>query len=229
MAPFLDPTFLPFSLALGLLFGLLALELVAVLVGGTVFGLGNDAEFDIEVDAGLDSGLDGADLDTLDLDAVDAEAPDVAADSGAGDWLGLSRAPTMVWVAALLLAFGLTGLVVQTITGGIIPAGLTAIGAGVIGVGFAKRFARTFARLIPKSESAAMSERSLGRRKGVVSQGTAARGKPAEVRVTDGHGNTHYLRAEPLRDEIEIPQGTEVLVMRRAGQDSYRLIPLSDI
>ena len=135
----------------------------------------------------------------------------------------------MVWVAALLLAFGLTGLVVQTITGGIIPAGLTAIGAGVIGVGFAKRFARTFARLIPKSESAAMSERSLGRRKGVVSQGTAARGKPAEVRVTDGHGNTHYLRAEPLRDEIEIPQGTEVLVMRRAGQDSYRLIPLSDI
>ena len=236
MTAFLDPTFLPFSLALGLLFGLLALELVAVLVGGTLFGLGNDADFDLDVDAGLDaSDMGDFDLDmdagdALDLDAeLDAaEAPDAAA-AGPGDWLGLSRAPTMVWIAALLLGFGITGLAVQSVTGGFIPAPLTAIGAGIVGVGFAKRFARTFARLIPKSESSALSEHSLGRRKGVVSQGTAARGKPAEVRVVDGHGNTHYLRAEPLRDAVTIPQGTEVLVMRDRHSDGYRLIPLSEL
>lgn len=226
MASLLDPAFLPFSLALALLFGLLAIEVVAALVGGTLLGLGGEAEFDLDFDAGLD-GADAIDIaDAVDVDL--AEAPELDAPTGAGDWLGISKAPTMVWVAALLLAFGLTGLIVQSLTGAFLPAGLTAIGAGVVGVAFAKRFAKGFDRLIPKSESSALSERSLGRRKGVVSQGTAARGKPAEVRVVDGHGNTHYLRAEPSRDDDTIPQGTEVLVIRQAGEKTYRLIPLSE-
>ncbi|MEL7124908.1 MAG: OB-fold-containig protein [Pseudomonadota bacterium] len=227
MAALLDPAFLPFSMALGLLVGLMAMEVLALLVGGTVMGLGGEAELDLDFDAGLES-VDGLDLgDGVEFDV--GEAPDLDAAAGPGDWLGLSKAPTMVWVAALLLGFGLTGLIVQSVTGAILPAGLTAIAAGVVGVGFARRFASGFARLIPKSESTAMSERALGRRKGVVSQGTAARGNPAEVRVMDGHGNTHYLRAEPLRDEVAIPQGTEVLVMRQAGGKTYRLIPLSDL
>lgn len=227
MDAFLAPAFLPFSIALGLLFGLMLLEILAALVGGTLLGLGGEAEFDLDIDTGLE-GADGFDLADADMLEV-GEAPNLDAATGPGDWLGLSKAPTMVWVAALLLGFGLTGLIVQTITGSIIPSGITAIAAALAGVGFARQFAGVFARLIPKSESTALSERSLGRRKGVVSQGTAARGKPAEVRVVDGHGNMHHLRAEPLRDDVAIPPGTEVLVMRQPGGHGYRLIPLSDL
>ncbi|MEP4196697.1 MAG: OB-fold-containig protein [Aliishimia sp.] len=241
MATFLDPIFLPFSFALGLLFGLMALELIIALLGGTLFGMGADLDLDTDFDVGLDAGLDG--VDGLDLGDADldfelgdlGEAPDVlpGAMDGPGDWLGISRAPVMVWFAALLLGFGLTGLILQTLlqnlAGAAFPTSLAVLISGVFGVGFAKRFARVFARFIPKTESAALSERSLGRRKGIVSQGTAARGKPAEVRIIDGHGNTHYLRAEPLRDEAEIPQGTEVLVMRQARIGGYRLIAVSDL
>lgn len=241
MAPLLDPNFVPFSIALGLLFGLMVLELIIALMGGTLLGLGGDTDVDLDVDLGLDGGLeslDGLDLGDaeLDFDLGDlGEAPDVmtVAPDGPGDWLGITKAPTMIWVAALLLGFGLTGLILQTVvqnlTGAALPVSMAIAVSGIFGLGFAKRFARTFARLIPKSETTALSERSLGRRRGVVSQGTAARGAPAEVRVMDGHGNTHYLRAEPLRDEAKIPQGTEVLVMRQPRVGGYRLIALSDL
>jgi len=245
METLLSPEFVPFSIALGLLFGLMALELVIALMGGTLLGMGDgDADFDLDMD--VDAGLEGLEsLDGIDFDGAELEfelgelgeapdmAPDVAAAEGPGDFLGISKAPTMIWVAALLLGFGLTGVVLQSVlqnlTGTAFPALMASAIAGIAGLGFAKRFARVFARLIPKSESSALSERSLGRRKGIVSQGTAARGKPAEVRVTDGYGNTHYLRAEPLRDEVEITQGSEVLVMRQAHSGDYRLIALSDL
>lgn len=77
-------------------------------------------------------------------------------------------------------------------------------------------------------ETEALSERSLGRRRGVVTQGTAAKGRPAEVRVMDRYGNAHYLRAEPFAKGEEITQGTEVLVIRDRRQDAYVLIPLSE-
>ena len=43
----------------------------------------------------------------------------------------------------------------------------------------------------------------------------------------DGHGNAHYLRGEPLKDDEVIPQGTEVLVVRKAQNQGYRLVALT--
>ena len=93
---------------------------------------------------------------------------------------------------------------------------------------FTRGFGAAFARLLPQMETEALSERSLGRRRGTVTQGTAAQGRPAEVRVMDGYGNSHYLRAEPLQRDEQIAQGTEVLVVRDRRQDKYVLIPLSE-
>ncbi len=71
-----------------------------------------------------------------------------------------------------------------------------------------------------------VSKRQLGKRMGTVTQGTAARGIPAEVRVTDRYGNTHYLRAEPMGDADTIPQGAQVLVLRHRPTGGFRLIAL---
>ena len=70
--------------------------------------------------------------------------------------------------------------------------------------------------------------RQLARRRGVVTQGTASRGRPAEVRVVDRHGNAHFLRAEPLGDGDVIAQGTEVLVVSAPREAGHRLVPLAD-
>ncbi len=236
---YLTGPFVPFTLALALLFGLLALEIVLGFIGGTLLGLGADADMDFDVD------IDAPDIGDLDIDFGDADPqlfdfaePDVDADlpetempaSGPTSWLGIGKMPVLIWIAALLLGFGVSGFALQSLASGLLgvtlPAVLAAIPAALAGIWFAKTFGGAFARLLPKTETTAMSARHLGRRTGIVTQGTAKRGNPSEVKVTDRHGNTHYLRGEPLKDDDEIAAGTEVLVLRHRLEEGYRLVPL---
>ncbi|WP_136443220.1 OB-fold-containig protein [Pacificoceanicola onchidii] len=240
---YLTGPYVPFTVALALLFGLLALELVFAILGGTLLGAGGDGP-DFDVDGpDMDIGDLDIDFDALDVDAGDFELPDLdidpeietpdgaAATGGIAAWLGFGKMPALIWLASILLAFGATGLVIQSIVtlvlGTAVPALIAAVPAGIIAILFARHFGALFARLLPKTETQSLSERHLGRRPGTVTQGTAARGKPAEVRVTDRYGNTHYLRAEPLRDDAQISQGSEVLVLRHKRDGGYRIIPLN--
>ncbi len=232
----------PFSLALAILLGLLALELVLGLLGGSLLGAGAEAP-------GIDAPeLDLAELDLAEFDLPDLEAADFDAGgadagalapfdgdaapgpSGAASLLGLGKTPFMIWLASLLLGFGVSGLVVQAgagaLLGGPLPGWLASLPALVGGWAVARGFGGVFARLIPADETQSVSEKHLGRRAGVVTQGMAERGRPAEVRVTDRHGNVHYLRAEPLQDGVRIPQGSRVLVLRDPRQGVYRLFPI---
>ncbi|MEM0976047.1 MAG: OB-fold-containig protein [Pseudomonadota bacterium] len=238
----LETAFVPFSFALALFFGLLLLEIVAGLVGATLLGLGSNAEFDLEL-----SDVDFADIDfdVVDLDAVDLEAFDISlsdfegsdvqalAPSGVAGllgWLGLGKVPMLIWIATFLVGFGLTGMTVQVLwqefLNFTLPVMIVAVAAGVIGLWIAKSFGRVFARILPKTETTALSERRLGRRRGIITSGTARRGSPAEVRVNDQFQNTHYIRAEPLRDDAKISAGTEVLVLRATFDGSYYLVEI---
>ncbi|MBY6114147.1 YqiJ family protein [Mameliella alba] len=242
----------PFTLSLALLFGLLALEIVFGLLGGTLLGAGADGldmdgpDMDVDLpdlgDLDIDLDLDGTGIDIGDLELAepDLDAPDLDGDmpdgapTGVGSvaaWLGFGKMPALIWLAAILMSFGLSGLVLQVtasnILGGPLPSWMVAAPAGAVAIWFARFFGALFAHLLPKVETEALSERHLGRRTGVVTQGTAARGRPAEVRVTDRYGNTHYLRAEPLRDDAQIPQGTEVMVLRHRYEQGYLLVALS--
>ena len=237
---YLTGPFVPFTLALALLFGLLALELVLALLGATLLGLGAAADIDVDIDApdigdfDIDFGEADPDLFEFGEPEVDADLDVDAADSlaaGPAAWLGLGKVPTLLWIASLLLGFGVFGLVLQTLLtsalGFGVPAVIAMVPAAFAGVWFARKFGALFARLLPKTETAALSARHLGRRTGVVTQGTARRGKPTEVKVTDRYGNTHYIRGEPLKDDDAIPAGTEVRVLRHRYETGYRLVPLA--
>ncbi|KUF10539.1 OB-fold-containig protein [Pseudoponticoccus marisrubri] len=244
---FLSPAYFPFTLSLALLFGLLVLELVFAILGGTLLGAGGEGIEgpdldgpdlgDLDIDADLDIDFDGLDADPGDFelagfDELDAEAPAAAGGGGLAAWLGFGKMPALIWLASVLMGFGLSGYALQSALSGLLGGPLTPWLVGPValaaGIWFARAFGTLFARILPKTETEALSERHLGRRAGVVTQGTAARGRPAEVRVTDRYGNSHYLRAEPLRDEARIAQGTEVLVLRHRLQGGYLLVPLSD-
>ncbi len=229
-----SPFMTPFTVALGLLFGLMFLELLAALLGGSILSFGGDADadFDLDLDTDIDAGFD-AEIDVDGIEALEGAEAEGIETSGGGfvAWLGMGRVPFLIWLGAFLMAFGLGGLILQSALNQVmtpLPASLAAVVVAPAGLWFARKFSGLFARLLPKSESTALSENHLGRRRGVISQGTAARGRPAEVRVVDRHGNTHYLRAEPLRDDQEFAQGTEVLVMRKSLNDGYRLVSLSE-
>lgn len=228
-ATFLTPAYVPFALALGLLVALLMLEVLVQLVGGSL--LGGDAP---EIDAGIESSFDfdpGAEPDVAAL--VDMADADVPAPSGgdasiASSLLGLGKAPTMIWVASVLTGFGVTGLVVQgaasAVFGAPLPGLVASIPAAIVAFGFARAFAGVFARLVPATETTATRVQFMGGLRGYVSQGVARRGSPAEVRLRDRHGNTHYLRCEPFADADVIPEGTAVLTLRqRRGPDDWEL------
>lgn len=249
MEKFFTPELIPFTAALALFAGLLVLELALGFLGGSLMGGDSDVELGGELGGDLDADL-GADLDAdldisleADLDAdLDAGLDtgldtEVEADSGlesatgAASWLGLGRVPLLIWVATALVSFGLSGMVLQSVlaqvSGGPIAGWLAALPAGALALLTTRSFSSTLARLVPKAETQSVSERHLGRRRGVVTVGTARRGSPAEVRVTDRYGNTHYLRAEPYSDEAEIPAGTQVVVMRATSEGTYYLVPLA--
>ena len=231
----LSGPYVPFTVALALLFGLLALEVLLSLLGGSLLGLDADADLDVDLDVDMDVDFDvdvDLDLDAPDLDAdfeLETGANDGLASAGPAAWLGMGRMPTLIWLAALLLGFGLSGVVLQSLAASVwapLPAMVASVPAATAGIWFARTFGAVFARVLPKTETTAMSARHLGRRIGVVTQGTARRGAPSEVKVTDRHGNIHYLRAEPLKDDVEIPRGTRVLVLRHQADTGYRLVPL---
>lgn len=227
---FLATGFFPFTLSVALFLGLFLLELVLSLVGGSLMGLEAPGVDTPDLDL-PDAGFDAPDLDAPDPGEVGPAHPD-AAPQGIVGQLGLGRMPAAIWLASMLIGFGLSGLAIQSAAtatlGQVLPAWLAALPALMSGLWLTRRFGTLFARLLPGTETQAISERQMGRRTGIVTQGTAARGRPAEVRITDGYGNTHYLRAEPMRDTLEIAQGTKVLVVRDHRNKCFRLVPLDE-
>jgi hypothetical protein len=50
-----------------------------------------------------------------------------------------------------------------------------------------------------------------------VTIGTARRGSPAQARVRDVHGQTHYVMIEPNDEAQSVGAGEAVLLVRREG------------
>lgn len=231
----LSAGFAPFSMALALLVALFVLELVALMIGGSVFGAG---ESDLDVSPEIAALEASFDLDPGELPdvgalndasaALEGLAPEASGVTASPGILGLGQAPFMVWFAALLLGFGVAGFGLQTLAdtvfGGPLPLWVAAPVAGVFGLGFARRFARVFGRLLPGIETSATSAQFMGGLRGTVTQGVARTGSPAEVQLHDRHGNVHHMRCEPFRAADIIPEGTDVLMVReRDGNGGWRL------
>lgn len=232
---FLTAAYLPFSLACGLLVALLAVEIVALLLGGSlIFDSPEGPDISLETSA-FDLDADAVPDTAALIAAADGIAVDgPAAAEGAPGLLGLGHTPFMIWFAALLLGFGLSGFAVQMIADAALGAPLmiwiAVPVALIVGLIFARLFSRSFARLIPGFETTATSTQFMGGLRGTISQGTARAGSPAEVRLRDRHGNLHHLRCEPLLPDDVIPEGAEVLTVRQRipeGGWLLRIIPVT--
>lgn len=228
----LSAPYAPFTVAFSLLFTLLALELIFAALGATLIGDGPEVDVDLDIPEMPD--LDGLDLDPGDFDLPDAGDVVEVAPSGPGplSWLGIGQMPFVIWLAAICLSFGAGGLILQsvaeTLFGAPLPAFLAVPPVAVGAILFARSFGAVFARVLPKTETSSLSERSLSGRRGVISQGTARADAPAQVRITDRHGNFHFVRVTPLSGDPDIPQGTEVLVLRNRRSGDFHAVVLSD-
>ncbi|WP_420013103.1 YqiJ family protein [Tateyamaria sp.] len=220
---FTSPASLPFAIALTVVAGLFVLEIMSALIGGSILGVGSDApDLDVDVDFDLSADLDGAEIE------VDpgTEAIDTGASSGGVfTWIGARDVPFLIWLVSFLTMFGLIGLMLQSAVNGLIgaalPAALAAILAAVPALAVTRIIANWVALIMPKTETTALKARHMGGYRGTITQGTAARGKPAEVKIKDRHDNTHYLRVEPLHDGDVFPVGSDVTLIRKRGDKFF--------
>ncbi|WP_299957346.1 YqiJ family protein [uncultured Roseobacter sp.] len=217
---FLAAQSLPFASALAVVFGLFLLEILSLLLGSTVLGFGGEApDLDADMDADFDLSSD------LEAETPGLSDTDVSSPSGLLGWLGIRDVPFLIWLVCFLTMFGLSGLILQSAIGSIFGAPLPALiasGIALIPATALTRFLTGWvAALMPKTETSAMRKRFLGGHRGVISQGTATRGKPAEAKIKDRFGNTHYLRVEPLYDGDVFPQGSDITLIRKRGDQFF--------
>jgi len=223
----LVPEAIVFAVCLAVVAGLFVLEILTALVGGSILGVGSDApDIDLDVDADFDFSAEtsgglalGGDDTIPEIDTGDAGT------SGIFTWIGARDVPFLIWLVSFLTMFGLFGLVIQSVCMGIFGAPLPILpacaAAFVPALGMTRVIANWVALLMPKTESTAMRVRHLGGSHGTITQGTAARGRPAEVKIKDRHGNIHYMRVEPLYDNETIEQGRDVILIRKRGDKFY--------
>lgn len=161
---------------------------------------------------------------------LDDLLPDIDGDSGLDrvlGWLHIGKVPALVLLLLFLSGYTVFGyslqLVANGLFGGYLPAAMAGLLAVPAGMATVRGLGALIAHIIPRDETSAVSEQSLVGRVGVVVGGIARSGMAAQARVKDSHGRTHYLMVEPdVSDEV-FDEGTQVLIVRKAGA-FYRCI-----
>ncbi len=232
---------LPFLVALGVMLAIALVEGVGLLFGIAVSSLVDellpdmdidaDVDLDIDADADLDFDVDmDADVDA-DLDVTAPDSPDLdgsgALEGGAGaftrvlGWLTVGRVPVLILLVAFLTVFGLAGLILQgalhTVIGFALPGSLASIAVLFVAVPATRYFGLGFSKIVPKAETSAVSSDTFIGKVAVVFRGEAKAGQPAEAKLTDRHGQTHYILVSPDKSDEEFGTGDEVLLVRKLG------------
>jgi hypothetical protein len=166
------------------------------------------------------------------LDAYLAHGPDHGADSLGGDgllgWLHVGRAPILVLLVIFLMGFAIGGLVLQWAVSGLVGHPLPPLVASLVAVVGAVPAVRVLggriARHIPKDETTAVSEKSFIGRIARLTAESAGAGQPGQARLTDEHGQAHYLLVEPDDPQMRFERGDSLLLVSRASASVFRAI-----
>lgn len=214
-----------FSVALAVMLGIAALEIVTTLIGFSLSSVLDDMlpDFDApEVD--LDAEMDAEIVAGATASAADGAA--AGADGLGGfnkvlDWFYVGRVPALILLVIALTVFGLAGYALQSIiqsaTGGLMNGSVASAVAFLVSLPAIRGLAGLFARLVPKETTDAVSIDSLVGQVATVTLGIARAGTPAEAKLMDEKGQTHYVRVQPAEADAQFKTGTEVLLVKRTG------------
>lgn len=205
----LEPANLPFAVALAIMLFIAAIEGVGTLLGFALSGL----------------------LDNLmpDLD-IDVDAPDLNDHGAFGEfltWLRLREVPVIVVLIAFLTSFSIAGFALQQIllstAGFMLPALVAATVAMFACLPGVRLFAGVLSRIMPRDETEAVGKDSFIGRMATITLGVATNGEPAEGRLKDKFGQSHYVMIEPDTNGEEFSQGENVLLVRHEGATFFAI------
>ncbi|MGD8640607.1 MAG: YqiJ family protein [Gammaproteobacteria bacterium] len=198
---------LPFTVALAVMFGIALLEGIT-----TVFGAGISSMLDTllpEIDVDMD----------VDLDGPEVRAPNAL--SRLLGWFRVGRVPILMLLVIFLTAFGLVGLGLQSVTHGTIgayaPSWMASIPALVLAIPMVRVCGGLLERFMPKDETEAVSTDSFVGRIALITLGKAEKGNPAQARLKDRFGKSHYIMVEPETEDVVFEQGEQVLLITKSS------------
>ena len=197
--------FLPFSISGGVMLGLLLLELLFALVGKPLSAL-------LDHVAGH-----GADIDH---GADHAHGPVHGKFGNALAWLNAGRVPGLILLILALAWFSAAGFAVQGIADAIakpLPAWVASVAALLLAAVPLRVTSRAVSYIIPRDETYVSTHGDLVGMTGMVTMGPVRKGMAAKARFRDQHGNVHFPRIEPFRDEDVIEEGVAVLAVEARG------------
>ena len=204
------PETAPFAVALGLTLAIALIELASVLIG-------------ISASEAIDSVLPDADGPDFELGPL----------SQFINWLSFGRLPALIVLILITTSFGLGGYVVQEamrrVFGFALEPAVASVPAAIVALFATHHAGHALGRIMPREETDAVSTADFIGRVATVFRGTASSGKPAEAKLTDIHGKTHYVLVEPDDREQLFAQGSEVVLVRREGPVFRAIVRLKPV
>ena len=193
-----------FGIALALMLLLGVLEVLSMLLGGASEWLENLLPDSLADSAHAEVGLDAADGVVVRFLS----------------WLYVGKVPVLMLLVVFLAVYGLAGYAFQTafavVFGAYLNGTLAAVAVWFLSLPLVRATAGGLYKILPKDETTAVSQDTLIGRVGVIVIGQARTGSPAQVRVKDGFGQTHYVMAEPDGEGV-LKQGEAVLLVSLEG------------
>ncbi|TCM69942.1 uncharacterized protein DUF1449 [Acinetobacter calcoaceticus] len=212
---FVEPSNLAFSISLSLMLMLGIVECVLIIIGSTSQGL---------LDQFVPEQLTGVHQVGFDLEQSGSLYVQFL------DWLYLGRIPVLVWLIIFLTVYSLFGFSVQALsfhyTQSFFPLWLIAPASLILSMPIIRYSALLLAKILPQDETTAIHLEELIGRKAVIILGDAKLNYPAQAKVKDQHGQTHYILVEPVTDLI-LTQGTEVILTEKTKNGFKAMTPLT--
>ncbi|BBM01179.1 YqiJ family protein [Microbulbifer sp. GL-2] len=157
-------------------------------------------------------------LDNM-LPEFDVDAPDGGLTKVLG-WLRFGEVPALILLVVFLVAFGVTGLLIQMFVesnfGLLLPEGLLALGVFFLTLPQVRFVGNLLRRFAIGDETEAVGRDSFIGCVAVITIGKAEAGSPAEARFSDEYGTSHYVMVEPDESET-FKQGEKVLLVEELG------------
>ncbi len=142
-------------------------------------------------------------------------------------WMYFGDLPMLVVLVVLLASFGSIGLGVQyamvRVTGQLLPGFIVAPIALLASLPVLRVTGGILRKALPRDETTVVSQQALIGRAAVIVLGEARVGSPAQARLKDQHGQSHYVMVEPDQPEECFTAGQSVILIEQVGA-RYRAI-----
>ncbi|KMQ52559.1 putative inner membrane protein [Chitinispirillum alkaliphilum] len=136
-------------------------------------------------------------------------------------WLGVGKVPFIILLLFFLAVFGLTGILIQSIVNrmfGFFLPWFLAVPIPVLVSIPALHYTSCFlSKHLLKEETSAVSEDAFVGQVAQIIRGKAKAGNPAEAKLKDRFGLTHYILIEPQEKDAEFSQSQKVLIVTKNG------------